>query len=204
MNTLNRRQLSLGLAASLLATPAARAANDAVEGKDYVKLSSPIPGSSPGKVEVIEFFGYWCPHCAAFEPTLEAWARKLPADVNFRRIPVAFSPSQESYQRLYFALEALGAVNAAHGKIFVANVEQVEVTLDIEREARAMIVKLDEMGGSLAAIETGFVQNEIGDAAYKAQRAISRHTSPARNEGIPNTTAGNQGVSDAPASWKTN
>jgi len=49
------------------------------------------------------------------------------------------------------------------------------LTLDIEREARAMIVKLDEMGGSLAAIETGFVQNEIGDAAYKAQRAIEEH-----------------------------
>jgi methylmalonyl-CoA mutase N-terminal domain/subunit len=49
------------------------------------------------------------------------------------------------------------------------------LTLDIEREARAMIVKLDEMGGSLAAIEAGFVQNEIGDAAYKAQRAIEEH-----------------------------
>ncbi|MFA6956579.1 MAG: methylmalonyl-CoA mutase family protein [Thermoanaerobaculia bacterium] len=49
------------------------------------------------------------------------------------------------------------------------------LTLDIEREARALIEKLDEMGGSLAAIETGFVQNEIGDAAYKAQRAIEEH-----------------------------
>jgi methylmalonyl-CoA mutase N-terminal domain/subunit len=49
------------------------------------------------------------------------------------------------------------------------------LTLDIEREARALIEKLDAMGGSLAAIETGFVQNEIGDAAYKAQRAIEEH-----------------------------
>ncbi|MBI2213313.1 MAG: methylmalonyl-CoA mutase [Acidobacteria bacterium] len=49
------------------------------------------------------------------------------------------------------------------------------LTLDIERDARAMIAKLDEMGGALAAIETGFVQNEIGDAAYKAQRAIEEH-----------------------------
>jgi len=49
------------------------------------------------------------------------------------------------------------------------------LTLDIEREARALIARLDEMGGSLAAIETGFVQNEIGDAAYKAQRAIEEH-----------------------------
>lgn len=50
------------------------------------------------------------------------------------------------------------------------------LTLDIEREARALIAKLDEMGGALAAIETGFVQGEIGDSAYKAQRAIEDHT----------------------------
>lgn len=46
------------------------------------------------------------------------------------------------------------------------------LTLDIEREAREIIEKIDEMGGALAAIESGFVQGEIGDAAYKAQRAI--------------------------------
>ncbi|MGK2858198.1 MAG: acyl-CoA mutase large subunit family protein [Thermoanaerobaculia bacterium] len=65
------------------------------------------------------------------------------------------------------------------------------LTLDIEREARALIGKLDEMGGALAAIETGFVQGEIGDSAYKAQRAIEEHTDVvvgvnefAENEGL--------------------
>ena len=74
----------------------------------------------PGKIEVIEFFGYWCPHCNAFEPTLEAWAKKLPADVAFRRVPVAFQPWQEPYQKLYYALEALGLVDTMQRRVFAA------------------------------------------------------------------------------------
>jgi methylmalonyl-CoA mutase N-terminal domain/subunit len=45
-------------------------------------------------------------------------------------------------------------------------------TLDLERGARLLIDKIDSMGGALAAIESGFVQKEIGDAAYAAQQAI--------------------------------
>ena len=46
------------------------------------------------------------------------------------------------------------------------------MTLDIEREARALIEKIDAMGGAKAAIESGFMQHEIGDSAYAAQRAL--------------------------------
>ncbi len=49
------------------------------------------------------------------------------------------------------------------------------LTLDIECAAREMIEKIDMMGGALAAIETGFVQNEIGEAAYRAQKAIEEN-----------------------------
>ena len=47
-----------------------------------------------GKVEVIEFFWYSCPHCNAFEPTLEAWVKKLPSDVVFTRVPVMWGNPQ--------------------------------------------------------------------------------------------------------------
>ena len=46
------------------------------------------------------------------------------------------------------------------------------LTLDIEREARALIEKIDAMGGATAAIESGFMQHEIGDSAYAAQRDL--------------------------------
>ena len=45
-------------------------------------------------------------------------------------------------------------------------------TLDIERQARALIEKIDQMGGARAAIESGYVQQEIGESAYRAQKAL--------------------------------
>ncbi len=55
-------------------------ADDYTAGKEYVELSSPVPVSQPGKIEVVELFWYGCPHCYAFEPTIVPWSEKLPAD----------------------------------------------------------------------------------------------------------------------------
>ena len=51
------------------------------------------------------------------------------------------------------------------------------MTLDIERGARELIEKIDAMGGARAAIESGFMQHEIGDSAYLAQRALEDKSS---------------------------
>jgi thiol:disulfide interchange protein DsbA len=120
---MNRREFTLrtALAAGAAAAPALVQAQAApVEGKDYARLAQPIAMPATGKIEVVEFFGYWCPHCHAFEPMLDAWARKLPDSVSFRRIPVAFSAPQEPYQRIFLALEAMGQVDAMHRKVFTA------------------------------------------------------------------------------------
>ena len=118
---MNRREWALGatsLALSGLSLPS-WAQGGLVEGKDFQRVASPV-AVPEGKVDVVEFFGYWCPHCNAFEPALDAWVKKLPAQVSFRRIPVAFSPAQESDQRLYFGIEALGLVDSLHRKVFAA------------------------------------------------------------------------------------
>jgi thiol:disulfide interchange protein DsbA len=63
------------------------------EGTDYLELDKPAPTEAPaGKVEVVEFFWYSCPHCNAFEPQLEAWIKQVPKDVAVRRVPVSFRP----------------------------------------------------------------------------------------------------------------
>ncbi|MGZ8867716.1 MAG: acyl-CoA mutase large subunit family protein [Thermoanaerobaculia bacterium] len=46
------------------------------------------------------------------------------------------------------------------------------LTLDIERAARELIEKIETAGGALAAIENGFVQGEIAESAYIAQKAV--------------------------------
>lgn len=112
-----------GLGLAWVGTGTAHAQGAPVEGKNYVKLNTPAPVNLPGpdkKVEVVEFFGYWCPHCFAFESTLEAWVKRLPADVSFRRVPVAFSVPQQALQKAYYALEDLGQIDAMHRKLFSA------------------------------------------------------------------------------------
>jgi methylmalonyl-CoA mutase N-terminal domain/subunit len=47
-----------------------------------------------------------------------------------------------------------------------------ELTDRIEREAMAYLARIDSMGGALRAIETGFVQAEIQNAAFEFQKAV--------------------------------
>ena len=120
---MNRRRFALRLAAAAFTpslAPSARAQGAPVEGRDYARLAQPLPMPGTGKVEVVEFFGYWCPHCNSFEPTLDAWARKLPADVAFHRVPVAFSAPQEPYAKIFLSLEAMGLLEQMHRKVFAA------------------------------------------------------------------------------------
>ncbi|NCS65408.1 MAG: hypothetical protein COS39_04250 [Hydrogenophilales bacterium CG03_land_8_20_14_0_80_62_28] len=109
---------ALAIALPLATLPMTAAALDA--GKDYQLLSPAQPTDSKGKVEVIEFFAYTCPHCFVLEPTLNAWARKLPKNVVLKRQPVIFSDSWEPMARVYFALKALGAVDKLHDDVFNA------------------------------------------------------------------------------------
>jgi thiol:disulfide interchange protein DsbA len=117
----------------------ARAQGTPVEGTHYTRLTQPAPVSAPaGKIEVVEFFSYGCPHCYALEPTLDAWAARLPADVVFRRIPVGFNALYENYQKIYFALEAMGAVDKMHAKVFNA-IHQQRQRLDKEADIAAFM-----------------------------------------------------------------
>ncbi len=91
-----------------------------VEGRDYRRLGNPAPVPGHGKIDVVEFFWYGCPHCNALEPALDAWAAKLPADVAFRRMPVVFGALHEAHARMFFALEAMGQLPAVHKRVFAA------------------------------------------------------------------------------------
>jgi len=91
-----------------------------VEGEDYVV----IPGGQPwaprnGRIEVVEVFAYTCPHCANFQPKLEAWQRKLPRDVRVSYVPAAYNPN-DNYGRAYFAAEQLGVLGRTHAELFEA------------------------------------------------------------------------------------
>jgi len=99
-------RLALAFAAALALAPIASA--QPAEGREYVRLKSPVPVETGKKIEVIEFFSYGCPHCADLEPHMQAWLKRLPADVQLRRVPVAFQPSWENLAKVYYTLELMG------------------------------------------------------------------------------------------------
>jgi len=92
-------------AMGLLALTAVGAA-DLVEGRDYTRLKGPQPTDK--KIEVIEFFSYGCPHCNDLELYLQPWLKKIPPDVQFRRVPVEFQDRWAPLAKVYFTLEAMG------------------------------------------------------------------------------------------------
>ncbi len=119
---MKRRNFSLSLAALPVAQSLpAHAQKRPEEGTDYLQLDKRVNTEAPqGKIEVVEFFWYSCPHCNAFEPKLEAWIKRAPADVAVRRVPVAFRDDFGPQPRLYNVLEALGKIDELHAKVFQA------------------------------------------------------------------------------------
>ena len=91
-----------------------------VAGTDYVVIDGGQPYRPlDGKIEVTEIFGYWCPHCADFQPELSAWVRKLPADVRFTYVPAVFDAG-DAFARGFFAAERAGAAARTHDSVFRA------------------------------------------------------------------------------------
>jgi protein dithiol oxidoreductase (disulfide-forming) len=100
---------------------AAAPPSPAPEVADFRTVVPAQPTSSPGKIEVIEFFSYGCPHCSDFYPLISAWAAKLPKDVVLHRVPVSFNrPAWISLARAYYALEASGDLERLDGALFHA------------------------------------------------------------------------------------
>ncbi len=89
-------------------------------GTDYVAIDGGQAfAQTAGKIEVAEVFAYWCGHCAAFEPLVNAWKAKLPADVNFVAVPAVFNEG-DNYPRAYYAAQTMGVLAQTHEATFNA------------------------------------------------------------------------------------
>lgn len=122
---MKRRNFSLACSAiagaSLIQNPAWAQTKPFEAGTDYLVLETRAPVEAvAGKIEVVEFFWYSCPHCHAFEPGFQAWTQRMSADLVVRRVPVAFRDDFVPQQRLYYALEAMDLVDKLHAKVFAA------------------------------------------------------------------------------------
>lgn len=112
-------QLLIGAVAALLVAPGALA--ELVEGRDWRAITPPQQPEEPGKIEVLEFFSYGCPHCGTLNPLIKQWAAQLPADVTFRRIPVSFGRAAwANLARSFYALEYSGQLDKVDQALFDA------------------------------------------------------------------------------------
>jgi len=126
-NALTKLALSIG--GLLLVSPG----HAAIErGREYMPVKAPQSPESAGKIEVLEFFSYTCPHCFRLEGVIEPWLKRLPADVVFRRVPVSFQESSLPLAQAYYVLDSMGRLDTLHLKIFDA-FQQKGIRLDRER-----------------------------------------------------------------------
>ncbi|HWH82602.1 MAG TPA: thiol:disulfide interchange protein DsbA/DsbL [Burkholderiaceae bacterium] len=204
---MNRRDFSARLAGtslgalgtSILAVPTF-AQGVPVEGKHYVKIDPPVPPTQPGKVEVIEFFSYACPHCNAFEPTIAAWSKKLPPDVAFHRVPVPFLMNAENLMRTYYALETMGQVELMQAKVFAA----IHVERNYLEKPADIAALMAKNGIDAAKFSSVFNSFSVASSVTRAKKLTAQYrvdsvptlavqgrwsTSPAQAGGLEQATA---------------
>ena len=168
--------LSAALVAASLFGVTAQAAEPLEAGKQYVELSSAVPVAVPGKIEVVELFWYGCPHCYAFEPTINPWAEKLPADVNFVRIPAMFGGIWNVHGQLFITLEVMGVEQDVHKAVFEA-IHGGKKLADKEEMAdflAGLDILKDKFEGKfkekfLSTYDSFAVKGKVEDAKKKAQ-----------------------------------
>lgn len=115
------RRIFLGLLLALpaLGLPLAGHAQQYTAGEDYALVSTPQPGGSDGKVQVVELFWYGCPHCFQFEPYLKDWQKRMPANVEFIKLPAIFNnPRWQLHAGAFYTAEVLGVMDNFHEPFF--------------------------------------------------------------------------------------
>lgn len=159
-------------------------------GKDYQVLGTRAPVDAPaGKIEVVEFFWYNCPHCNAFEPTLQAWIPKLPKDVAFRRVPVAFRDDFVPQQRFYYALESMGLVDKLQAKVFNAiHTERQDLT-----KPEAIAAWVEKQGVDVKAFTQAFNSFTTASKISKATQLQNQY----KIEGVPSLGVAGRFLTDA-------
>ena len=89
------------------------------EGVNYTRLVPAQPTDAPsGQVEVLEFFWYACPHCAALEPVVESWKKSKPSWITFTPVHVMWSEPHRNLARLYYTLNSLNKIDQMQNEVF--------------------------------------------------------------------------------------
>lgn len=168
-------------AAALAAASLFASASHAQSGQQYVEINPPQPSNSPGKVEVLEFFAYTCPHCAVIEPMIAEWAKTKPDDVVLIQVPIAFNASMKPLQQLYYTLQTLNRPDL-NAKVFSA--------MHVERkrlfDKKAMAAWAAEQGVDGAQFDSIFDSFSVETQVQRANQLAQAY----KIEGTPTFAVG--------------
>ena len=89
-------------------------------GTEFEAVAQPIATDNAAKIEVMEIFWYGCIHCYQMDAPLNAWVKKLPSDVYFKRVPGLPNPSWAPMAKAFYAMETLGVAEKLHTPLFDA------------------------------------------------------------------------------------
>jgi thiol:disulfide interchange protein DsbA len=161
-----------------------------VAGHDYVVLDAPQRQETNGKIEVVEFFSWGCPHCYEFYPMLSRWAAALPKDATLRRVPVGLGhPEWEALAKAYYALQATGDLDRLDSQIF-EDIHKNHVWLNDERSITAWVGK---HGVNVARFSEAFRSFSVNMSAGQAEQRAEDYQIP----GVPTLViAGKYTVND--------
>ena len=142
-------------------------AADPQMGTDFDKTAQIIATDTPNKIEVTEIFWYGCSHCYVMDPILNAWVKKLPADVVFKRVPGLPRPDWAPMAKAYYAMEDLKIGEKLHTPLFEAIHKQKTLNPSDEKAAIDWITK--QGGLDKAKVEEAFksfsMNNKLNRAA---------------------------------------
>jgi protein dithiol oxidoreductase (disulfide-forming) len=145
------------------------------EGREYRTINPVQPTDDPKKIEVIEFFWYGCPHCAALEPILKEWIKKLPGDVYFKKVHVQFQ--EVKHQQLFFALQAMGKVDALTDKVFYA--------IHVEKNRLDTPARMADYLEPLGVNKADFLKTFESFSVKAAQNRATKMSESFKVDGVP-------------------
>jgi thiol:disulfide interchange protein DsbA len=168
---------SLELRSLAVPVERSRPAPELVARTDY-ELVGPgsLPAMSGGRVQVVEFFAYWCNPCYAFESELVRWQQAVEPRIEVMRIPVVWNPRSELQARAHYTAAALGRLDIVHG----AMLDQIHRGGNALDSAAALAELFARFGVDVALFDATF--NSSAVAAQVEQAAAL-----AREYGITST-----------------
>ncbi|HZH42955.1 MAG TPA: thiol:disulfide interchange protein DsbA/DsbL [Lysobacter sp.] len=152
-----------------------------VAGTHYVDIPNGQPfAPTPGMIEVVEVFGYTCPHCAQFEPVFESWRARQPRDVKVTLVAAPFGGYWLPYAKAYYASETMGLVEKTHQPMFRA--------VHVERSLPVQPLPSDEQIGAFYAKFGANPQQFISTmSSFAVDAKMKRATQFMQRSGVEST-----------------